>query len=83
MSATYTLRLYCVLAIFEAGRTARKSFPITLVTNVPKFAVSCPFYLKHLVPYQIGNKCVQICCNLYARAVIVTLGLGRPLAGRE
>ena len=34
-------------------------------------------------PYHFGKKVPNSYCNLYARAVIVTLGLGRPSAGRE
>ena len=30
-----------------------------------------------------GRKVCQMCCNILAQAIIVTLGLGRPSAGRE
>ena len=63
MSATYTLRMYCVLAIFEAGWTTGKSFPITLVKNVPKSAgKSVPITLVTDVPETAGKSVpISVC----------------------
>ena len=40
-------------------------------------------YCEILAPYFFVTNRGRISCSIYARAIIVTLGLGRPSAGRE
>ena len=57
--------------------------PIILVTEVPKLSVKTSLCIKLVHPYHFGNKGPKFVCNIYARAIIVSLGLGRPSAVRE
>ena len=44
----------------------------------PQIVFETPLYIELVHPYHFGNKVPQFVCKVYARAVIVSLGLGRP-----
>ena len=46
-------------------------------------SLKSPLYIELVHPYHFGNKVPQFVCKVYARAVIVTLGLGRPKAAEN